>query len=147
MTVVIGILTVVIAFIAVYVACQQAKTRKAQYRLNLYDKRFAVFKATRCFLGDIAKYAKIVDASDKMFWLSVVEAEFLFKNDVVTFLKELGKKSTALISIQTQLHGQDRLTPGDERNLASKENSELIGWFIEQGKGLGKRFEPYLKCE
>ncbi|MCX5674717.1 MAG: hypothetical protein NTX87_06890, partial [Planctomycetota bacterium] len=73
-----GLLTPVIAIIAAYIAIQQYKTGRAQYRLNLYDKRFAVFKATQSFLRDIAKNARVTDdSSAEKFWSAVDDAQFL----------------------------------------------------------------------
>lgn len=76
----IGINTIVIAIIATYIAIRQYKTSRAQYRLNLYEKRFAVFKATQSFLRDIVKNARVTDdSSAEKFWSAVDDAQFLFK--------------------------------------------------------------------
>ena len=143
MTPVIGILTLVIAWIALHIANQQAQTSKAQYRLNLYEKRYAVFEATRCFLLDIAKNAKIMDTSGETFWLSIVEAEFLFGGDVVTFLKELRKKAIELVQNQFL---QKTLPDKDGRTQAGGEVPVLLKWFIARSDELTELFSPYLKC-
>ena len=143
-----GLLTPVIAIVAIYIAIQQYKTGRAQYRLNLYDKRFAVFKATQFFLRDIVKNARVTDdSSAEKFWSAVDDAQFLFKAPVACFMKDLKKEYIKFTICKGELHGPASLPVGEERNRVSLENRDLMEWFINQNARLVDVFRKDLSCE
>lgn len=144
----IGINTIVIAIIATYIAIRQYKTSRAQYRLNLYEKRFAVFKATQSFLRDIVKNARVTDdSSAEKFWSAVDDAQFLFKAPVACFMKDLKKEYIKFMICKGELHGPASLPVGEERKRVSQENNDLLMWFINQNARLVDVFRKDLRCE
>lgn len=148
LTPVIGINTIVIAIIATYIAIRQYKTSRAQYRLNLYDKRFAVFKATQSFLRDIVKNARVTDdSSAEKFWDAVNDAQFLFKEPVAGYMTKLRQEFLEWMKLRGDLHGEGSLPVGEERNRVSRENSDLVKWFINQNARLVDVFRKDLRCE
>lgn len=83
LTPVVALCTIALAVTTIYLGIMQYKTSKDQYRLRLYEKRFAVFKATQCLLQDIQKHQRITDdAAGERFWRAVDDAQFLFKEPV-----------------------------------------------------------------
>jgi hypothetical protein len=144
----IGINTIVIGIITAYIAKQQHKTGRDQYRLNLYEKRFAVFKATQSFLRDIAKNARVTDdSSAEKFWSAVDDAQFLFKAPVACFMKDLKKEHIKFMICQGELHGPASLSEDEERKRVSQENRDLLMWFINQNARLVDVFHKDLRCE
>ena len=143
----IGINTIVIAIIATYIAIQQYRTSRAQYRLNLYDKRFAVFKATQSFLRDIAKNTHVIDDSADKFWSAVDDAQFLFKEPVAGYMTKLRQECLQLMICQGRLNGEGSLPVGEERNRVSQKNSDLLMWFMNQNERLVDVFRKDLRCE
>jgi len=143
-----GFLVPVIAVITVCILIQEARTRRDQYRLNLYEKRFAVFNATRSFLQDILRKGNIVDESAEKFWqLSVTEASFLFEDDVVSLLKEMRQKCSEKLTLEQLLYPSDGsagIPVGDERVKVNTRNGELLAWFVAQTDKLAERFSKYL---
>ncbi len=55
-----GLLTPTIAIIAVYIAYQQLKTNRYRVRLNLYDKRFKVFRGLMDLLAHIMREGNVI---------------------------------------------------------------------------------------
>jgi hypothetical protein len=147
LTLAIGINTIAISFIATYIALRQYKAARAQYRLNLYDKRFAVFKATQSFLRDISKKGHVVDESAEKFWSAVDDAQFLFKGPVAGFAEELRKRLVKMMICQGSLYGEGRLPEGEERGRVSQEKRDLMLWFIKQNERLVDVFRKDLRCE
>lgn len=147
-----GCLVPLIAGITVYIAWQQAKTSRAQYRLNLYEKRYALYEATRRLLGEIAKNGRFVDSpTAEEFWRQAEGAEFIFgkDKDVVKFIRNLRKNHMKLAwqsgCLRTSAEGG--LPIGDERNKVAKDHSDLVAWFMAQLDQLTGQFYEYLKCE
>jgi hypothetical protein len=148
LTLAIGINTIVIAIIGIYIGIRQYRTGRDQYRLNLYDKRFAVFKATQSFLRDIVKNARVTDDSSAgKFWDAVDDAQFLFKEPVAGYMANLRQQCLHLMICEGRLYGEGRLPVGEERNRVSQENSDLLKWFINQNERLVDVFRKDLRCE
>ena len=146
-----GCLVPLIAVITVYIAWQQAKTSRAQYRLNLYAKRYAVYETTRCLLREIVKNGRFVESPiAEEFWHKVECAEFLFgkDKDVVIFLRNLRKKHMALAcqTLRLRTSAEGGLPEGDERKTVAMEQQELMAWFMKQLDQLSVQFYLYLKC-
>ncbi len=145
-----GFLVPLIAIITTYIAVQQARISRAQYRFNLFEKRYAVYKATREFLQDVIKNAKIVDASAEKRWHFGEEAEFLFSSHrkLVAFLKDLHSNSLKMMYLREKLAASDAggLPPGEERSLAAQEMRDLSLWFVQQRAEMTNKFSPSLKC-
>jgi hypothetical protein len=145
-----GFLTPVIAFLTIYIACQQHKTARSQYRLNLYEKRFAIFVATLCFLQDIGAKGKTSYDRVEKFQLAVAEAEFLFEKDVVDLLEKMRTNGIDMASCQEQMYpadGSQGLPGGEERNKVSQKQCDLSKWFREHRVQLSTIFAAYMKCE
>ena len=138
-----GLLVPAIAGITIYIAWQQHKTAKSQYRLNLYGKRFAVFEAARSFMQDITAKATTSYERVGTFWLGIAEVEFLFDKDVVDFLEEMRTRGLDLAYKHEMMYpgdGAQGLPVGDERSKVAKSHSDLVRWFLEQRVQLKNRF-------
>jgi hypothetical protein len=91
----IKVLTVLIAAIVAYIAYQQSLTARAKLRLDLYNKRFDVFrnclKLTHAFY-DLKADEKVNEDFDKAyrdFVISFYESKFLFDKNIYDTLKKI----------------------------------------------------------
>jgi len=147
LTPVVALCTIALAVLTIYLGIMQYKTSRDQYRLRLYEKRFAVFKATQCFLRDIQKHQRITDdAAGERFWRAVDDAQFLFKEPVASWMGEAKEKARRWFFLEGRLNGPERLPKGDERNEASQEQGALVAWFLEQNNRLVEIFWRQLRC-
>ncbi len=134
--------TVLLAVGGVYIAYQQFRLGRERLKLDLFEKRFAVFAAVRRFLSAIAAEGKFQMEQLFEYRRSVAEASFLFESDITTFIEEIDKHALRLWVVKEK----DSVTPlGDEKvRLADGWGKEMM-WLTEQLSELKLKFAPYLK--
>jgi hypothetical protein len=106
-----------------YIAWRQHKVAQEKLRLDLFEKRYAVYRAfvdkiraPEVSTGPDDHTLKIHDA----FWERLLEAKFLFGDDLNKYLKEVWKRSLAM-------SGGGRGQNFDEQMWMQHQN-----WFYEQ---------------
>jgi len=138
------ILTLIIGFLAVYIACQQHRTAKDKLRLDLYEKRFSVYNGFKQTIDEIEEKSGISHGGFVNFFSKTNESDFLFDSDIIDY-KNIFKKN--LIRLQ-QLSGKlsnSQLPVGEKRINLSNENEQLSNWFLDQPEEIKNRFNKYLK--
>ncbi len=139
-----GLPAAIVALIVAVIAYQQYRVAKAKLKLDLFDKRFAIFQQT----WEILSEAAIRGTREKNWGLAtpfnnfLPQARFLF-----------GKKVAAYLDLAfhnwNELHGLE----GEREDSASAAAhaarvSELKGWFHEQAdKGCKDMFGKFLNFE
>lgn len=129
---------VLIAIIALYIAWQQHKTNKRfaekehllnlkKINIELYNKRYAIYKATRKFISNIKSKGAIFDEDYLEFVNEKEEFVFLFGDDVAVFFNDLIKKAERKTEIKNLKADMDN--PNCEE--LKKENRELFLWFCD----------------
>src|SRR5437867_5529435 len=114
----------VIGIALAYIARQQWKTSHNKLKLDLFDRRFAVYEATRSFVGGITSDMEVEAGALHSFKHATAQTPFLFPQPLVDYLAELENKarklrqidrshermmmaaSTSMGQIQTQLERQ-----------------------------------------
>lgn len=139
-----GLLTPVIAGIAVYIAYQQYKTNRDKLRLDLYNKRYKVFDSLKTLLGHIAQQLNVKHEQVYEFKIATKEAAFLFEEDILTYLDNVSKKALDLWADHEKL---ENLPVGEERSAKVDETSELFSWLMKQSEVAVDKFNKYLKFE
>ena len=87
------IATVVISLAITYIAWQQWQIARTKLRLDLFDRRYKVYDATRKFLAGILRDATFTDSQLFEFYAGTSDAEFLFASDVMDYLAQLRKRA------------------------------------------------------
>ena len=77
-------LSVVTALIALYIAYQQWKTNRDKVKLELYDRRYKIYDATRKFVSSAVRNGDLSNEDFSDFYSILPEARFLFQEDVYT---------------------------------------------------------------
>src|SRR5262249_1196899 len=126
-----GLLTPIIAGIAVYIAYQQSQTNKRQARVALFDKRLAVFNNTTKLLREILRDARV--HTDQLFRFAAETEQhlFLFGPDIAEYVDDLWKRGLELYA-----HGA--------ANERFDRQTELLDWFHQQIKLAADKFKPYM---
>ena len=138
-----GVGTVVNGSIAAWIAYQQYTLGQRQHTHELYEKRFAVFKATQKFLSTALLEGKLEYPDVFQFRPSLQDSNFLFDAPLTDYLEEIHKKSIEMIGASKKLLGADQ-NGLDKQQLIETEHA-LLGWLIEQLPVLITKFRPYLK--
>ena len=138
-----GLLTPLIAVIAVWIAWRQHKTDKDSFRHALYDKRFAVYRGSMTAIEAALTNGRI-DLDDVVrLDVSTQEGGFLFGDDVNGHLIELRQKALDFRFCGNRLANKNYKNE-EERECLVKQNGELLEWFNRQLAETFRVFRPYL---
>ena len=136
-----AVATVMIAGAACYIAWRQHRTAEAKLRLDLFDRRFRVYRGLMDLLGDAVREPNIsMDALGK-FYLATDEKRFLFGKDIIEYLDEVKNKVVALRHAQREI---EQLPENQQRNAAIEADVNLLEWLEKQIGEAQFRFMKYL---
>jgi len=137
--------TVAFSLFAAYFAFQQFRLSRERFKLDLFEKRFAVFAGTRIFLTHILRDGNLETLEP--LWenrAAISEASSLFDDQITEFLGEIDRKA---IKLKKDHEKDESLPVSDERTLLSQEIHENLDWLTKQLQELKIRFAPYMKFE
>jgi hypothetical protein len=151
MTTLIAIITTLIAAIVAYIAVQQYLLARERFKLDLFEKRFAVFKATETFINAIvgARSSSVEDFSGwhKRFSLETQTASFLFDTGMADFIDELAIKGNR-VTVAKILNTEPRVGANiDAIDWALGDAKIIQEEFINIQNQLRDRFSPYLRSK
>jgi hypothetical protein len=137
-------LTFAVAAIVALITYKQFRLEREKFKLDLFDKRFAVFSVAREFLRFITQTAKIEMKDLSEYLGNTQDAAFLFNEKIADHLTSLYKKA---VDLQTTQKIYEPLPVGEERERLCNKEHDLL---LELGNELLKLkdvFAPYLKFE
>jgi hypothetical protein len=139
-----GGLTIVIAFITVYIARQQWKTNAQKIKLDLFDRRFLVFEATRGIIGQMYT-SGVKDKELVEFLTKTVEAGFLFGSEIEDYRNEVYRRVQSLIGANQRMNASWPAPPEVRRPIAEAEREE-VEWASNQARtqAIEAKFKKYL---
>lgn len=140
-----ALLVPTIAVFGLFIAYRQWRTAQKKLKLDLFEKRFAVYDAARSFIASVMTSGKAKEEEMFKFLSGTREAKWLLSDDIATYFDEqIWKKAGELQTIDAELDG----TPiGDERTNNVGRQREIKNWLIDQYKVLDEKFSPFLKLE
>ena len=133
--------TLIVGCLIAFIAWQQWQVAGSKLRLDLFDRRYKVFDATRKFLAVILRDARFEDSQLFEFYAGTSDAEFLFGSDVVDYLAELRKRA---IDMRTHQKVYEPLPVGPERLCHVQAEHDQLVWLGDQLTTMSKTFRPYL---
>lgn len=134
--------TPVIAVLGSWIAFQQWRTARDKLRLDLFEKRMAVYRSAKDALGALFTVDRLTAEDELKFLISISEAKWLFGPEIFEYLeKTLWAK---FCDHGAFVGGLEGLEPGSHRTELVKGKAELRKWFYEQPKKLDDLFMPYL---
>lgn len=119
-------LTLLIALLVTSIALQQWWINKEKLRLDLFDRRYAVFEAVRAFVISILQECKVDPAKRRQYWSGTADATFLFDKDVLDYIKEIGDQAKAY---SRHLRNWDKADSSEEHSDLAL---EVEMWFEKQ---------------
>jgi hypothetical protein len=137
-------LTALTALIAAWIAFQQYQTARHRLRLDLFEKRLAVYEAAKSLIQTAIRDGNLKTDRIFEFVRDSRQAEFLFDQPLVSYLEAIRAKSFRFSHLNEQLH-EIRIPVGPERTKVAEEETQLLNWFMEQAQGAASaQFRPYL---
>lgn len=142
MTIVISLTTIVIAAIVAWTGWQQHRLAKEKLKLDLFEKRFSVYKGVQKFLSQIRLEGK--PNLDHLWELqkTTQEAEFLFEAEIPKYIDSIRSKALKLRAIQSKY---ENMPSGDEGNRLADKEDTIFTELNDELPTLSKLFMPYLK--
>jgi hypothetical protein len=140
-----GLLTPVIAFIAVYIAWQQWKVNERKFAFDQYERRLRVYQEVLSFLTFVLRDFKIEIIDLQKFRAATAEADFLFKPEISAYLDEIVKRAWQLRSAHNQYRDFTQAHPPEyDHQKITAEMHEQEVWFSEQHEAAKVKFKKYL---
>ena len=143
-----GLLTPVIAAIAVYIAWQQYKVNKRSFEFNVYERRLHVYEKVTEVLRFVVRDFQPDFADLQAFRTATSEADFLFDPEIPAYLNEIVKRGFELRSARNDYRDFTQATPlnyDHEKVVAAMHEQEM--WFTDQlSRGIAtEMFKKYLR--
>lgn len=135
-------ITIIIGIFVAYIAYNQYRLSKEKFKLDMFDKRYGVYKNTQVFLTKILRNAKIEMEDIFEFRAGTQDSIFLFKEDIPNYLKKIDNKAFKLWEIHESLKGVPK---GEKRSKMCYEQTDLFDWLKNQLPELKNKFAPDLK--
>ncbi|MGB5324469.1 MAG: hypothetical protein WBN40_03460 [Pseudomonadales bacterium] len=137
------VLTTLIAALVAFISYQQYRINKRKLRLDLFDRRYKVYEATRVFIIQFLESGRIEQQMLHDFWLGTSDAKFLFKDEIVEYIDLINRKANELRLKQRQMQRSDSDSQLPDQAL------DLDTWLESQiSEGvLTDKFAPYLRFQ
>jgi hypothetical protein len=142
MQITLSIITVIIGGIVAYVGYQQHLVNRERLKLDLFEKRFAVYTGLQNCLANIFQKGVFDSATDIALMLNTHPSVFLFDETITNYIKEVRNRALLLEETVASLDG---LPKSDQRSALVKQKYEHLKWLSEQNVKLPGIFSPYLK--
>jgi hypothetical protein len=98
-----GLITPLIAFLAVRISRQQSRTDAGRVKLELFDRRLKILEEVRKFLGVMTRNGDVTGEQLATFSSETMPAEFLMGTDIKEYLDEIFQHALSLHSSKEEL--------------------------------------------
>lgn len=140
-----AVLTPLVAVFVSYIAWQQHRTNKEKLKLDLFDKRFDVYDATKKYLSKITAEGNVSNDDLADFLIATNKSYFLFGQDIEKYLNELYLKGVDLNYTQKQIRS-GRLIDEANTKVVEKDH-ETFTWLTDQLTKSKSVFGKYMRFE
>jgi len=136
--------TALLVAIVTWIGVQQHKLAKEKFKLDMFEKRFAVYKGVQEFLTIILQNAKFDLNQLFEFRRKTQDSTFLFGKDIPQYIDVIDKKALKMRSVAEQ-YGP--LPVGPQRSELCEEESRLLMELLDELPRLKEVFAPYLRFD
>lgn len=135
---------IIIGLAVGWIAWQQHKLSKEKFKLDLFEKMYAVYKGFQKALIQVRRYQKIVQDELDDFRDETQDAYFLFDDEIWEYREKIYKMLSDFWETQQIRQAQPI---GKERNELCGKESGLLRNLTGELPKLKDVFSPYLKFE
>jgi hypothetical protein len=137
-----ALLTPVIAVLGAWIAYRQWRLGQNKLKLDLFEKRFAVYVGARDLLASIMTSGKAKEEELFRFLSATREAKWLLNDEVATYLdKSLYHRALDLARLRDELEG---VGVGEVRSKNVQEQADIKKWFLAQYAVLDEKFTKFM---
>jgi hypothetical protein len=143
-----GLLTPVIALLAAYIAWQQYKTASGKLKLDLFERRYRVYRGLMDFLAAVVRDEQVTNESLGNFYRETDQKRFLFGDDICNYLKLIRENAVKLRQahrlVVSVCEERGHVASEQKQNEVVETELDLLAWFDNQVEQAGLLFEQYL---
>lgn len=137
-----ALLTPTIAIFGAILTRRQWKTSQNKLKMDLFEKRYSIYKATNEFIVSIMSSGQVDDALLFKFRAATKEAKWLLNNDIATYLDEhIWSEAVDLQTLKAEL---EEVPVGEERTANVHKQREIKNKLLSQIEALDIKFTPFL---
>ena len=135
------IVAIVAAGIASLIQYNQWKTAKAKLAIDLFERRFVVYEATRKLVSALLQKTKMHDDEHREFINKTWHAKFLFDREFCKYIENF-----RFIAINLNLYHEtyEQRMNDPDRGKIIKEHYDRLNYVMNESQKLEERFLPYL---
>ena len=137
-----ALLVPTVALLGLFIAYRQWRTAQNKLKLELFEKRLAIYNAAIAFIRNVMTSGKATDEQLRNLVRGTKEAKWLLSTKIATYLdEELFTKGSNLRCLYDELEGvpvSEELTNNVHKQRKIKE------WLESQYKILDEKFSKYL---
>jgi len=129
--------------VAAVIAWRQYQNARAKLRLDLFERRFRVYRGLMDLLAAVVQEASVPNDALARFYKETNEKAFLFDSNITTYLDEIRHNVVAVRQAQRKITA---LQESSEmaRLAACDTDTGLLAWFDDQINQAQIRFSKYL---
>ena len=138
----------IIAIVDAWIAARQMFIADEKLRYDefyrQYDKRFAIYEATRKFLARAFEDIDLSEDEVRVYGFCTLDARFLFDDHMANFLREVHRP---VATWQEANWMASHASSTDKKSEYEKIRRETLNWIIAQGdeqRGFATKFAPFL---
>jgi hypothetical protein len=139
-----GIAVVLIPPFGAWIAWQQVRIGRVKLKHDLFDRRLAVYSATRDFLFIIASNKTPTSAEAMEFNRGTVAGDFLFDDELADHLREIRMRT---LKMRVGQASAERKPDGDEKEAVRAKARSHYLWLVDQLNSLSEKFKPFLRLD
>lgn len=133
-----------IGLVAAWIAFRQSKIARNKLKLDLFDRRMAVYEVARRALGIVGSKGRLTNEEQVDYLAGTRPARWLFGPDLSKYFDEILWHKIVDLELYNSL---SEGPAGDERSKAITARAETMKWLVSQFKEMDRLCEKYLALE
>lgn len=134
----------IIALIAAWIAFRQSQIARNKLKLDLFEKRMAVYETVQKTLGTAASRGRLTPEEEVSYLAGIHSARWLFGPEVFKYLDETLWHKIVDLDLHNSMLKEP---PGEERSKHVRERAETLKWLVAQLKEFDKLCINYLSLK
>lgn len=132
----------IVAALGIYIAYRQWRTAQNKLKLDLFERRIAIYEVIQGFISSIITSGKTTSEKEYAFLAGTRGAKWVFGEDIAEYIeKELWHNVCELSCLQSELEG---FGIGEERANNVRRQREIKEWLVVQQKMIDVKLSSYL---
>tara|TARA_R110002110_G_scaffold413231_3_gene640315 strand:- start:3925 stop:4386 length:462 start_codon:yes stop_codon:yes gene_type:complete len=137
-----ALLVPTVALLGLLIAYRQWRTAQNKLKLELFEKRLAIYNAATAFISSVMTSGKATDPQLRDLILGTKEAKWILSSEIAKYLDEqLYAKGVDLQCLSAELEG---VPVSQERSTNVHEQRNIKLWLNDQYRILDEKFAKYL---